>query len=211
MADTATSDGYATQVFKIVVTGPFSAGKTALISEISEIPVVLTEVSTTDASEVAVKGSTTVSMDFGKFTVGGDPPIELLLFGTPGQSRFRFMWDVLARGADAKLLVVDASDRTTWSDAAAMARHFSGLGDAPFVVAANRAHDGGTHVDELRATLGVDPTTPVVPCQLVEPDSVRNLLTEVLIRVLECLDDGPVDDLALDEVGPDEAAAIGDH
>jgi signal recognition particle receptor subunit beta len=125
--------------------------------------------------------------------------VELLLFGTPGQARFRFMWDVLARGADAKVLVVDAAEPHTWADAAAMAEHFARLGDAPFVVAANRALPGDDRLADLRDRLALGPATPVVACQLVERESVRDLLTEVLLRVLEEL-----------ELPDDEPAAFGD-
>lgn len=184
------TDGDA-QVFKIVVTGPFSAGKTTMISAISEIPVVLTEVPTTDSSEVVVKGTTTVSMDFGKYTVPGELPVELLMFGTPGQERFRFMWDVLARGSDGNLLVVDGTEPRTWGDAEAIARHFRRVTSAPLVVGANRIDDpGDPTIEALRSRLAIGDDVPIVPCQLIELGSVKTLLLELLVRILEHLD-GP--------------------
>lgn len=51
------------------------------------------------------KHTTTVAMDFGRITV--DDSMILYLFGTPGQDRFWFMWDELARGAVGALVVVD--------------------------------------------------------------------------------------------------------
>ena len=83
------------QTVKIVVTGPFNAGKTQFIQSVSEIDVVSTErkISTT---ERRVKAMTTVAMDFGRITVDDD--LVLFPFGTPGQKRFDFMWEILSEG-----------------------------------------------------------------------------------------------------------------
>jgi signal recognition particle receptor subunit beta len=70
------------QTVKMVVTGPFSAGKTEFIKTISEIDVVSTERKITDETR-SVKEATTVAMDFGRITV--DEDLVLYLFGTPGQ------------------------------------------------------------------------------------------------------------------------------
>ena len=80
------------QSVKMVVTGPFAAGKTEFINSVSEIDVVSTERKITRASEAATKGATTVAMDFGRITV--DENLILFLFGTPGQRRFDFMWEM---------------------------------------------------------------------------------------------------------------------
>jgi len=83
------------QNVKIVVTGPFNAGKTAFIRSVSEIDVVSTEKKITAEAE-KVKSSTTVAMDFGRISV--DEDLILYLFGTPGQKRFDFMWEILSEG-----------------------------------------------------------------------------------------------------------------
>jgi len=83
------------QTVKMVVTGPFSAGKTEFIKTISEIDVVSTERKITDETK-RVKEATTVAMDFGRITV--DEDLVLYLFGTPGQKRFDFMWEILSEG-----------------------------------------------------------------------------------------------------------------
>ena len=84
------------QTVKMVVTGPFSAGKTEFIQSVSEIDVVATERKISTADEKAVKDATTVAMDFGRITV--DEDLILYLFGTPGQKRFDFMWEILSEG-----------------------------------------------------------------------------------------------------------------
>ena len=84
------------QTVKMVVTGPFSAGKTEFIRSVSEIDVVSTERKISSAAErSASKEATTVAMDFGRITVDDD--LVLYLFGTPGQRRFDFMALILKR------------------------------------------------------------------------------------------------------------------
>ena len=86
--------------FKVVVGDAFAVGKSTLIRQVSDVEVVGTE-APTSGSEAAVKASTTVGMEYGTYTVGDDADaVELLLHGLPGQDRFDFMWDIVARGAD---------------------------------------------------------------------------------------------------------------
>jgi uncharacterized protein len=93
------------EVLRIVVTGGVGAGKTSFIRTLSEIEVVDTERKVTD--EIAqFKDKTTVAMDFGRLCIG--PNQSLHLYGTPGQSRFDFMWDILIKKAQAYILLVDA-------------------------------------------------------------------------------------------------------
>lgn len=92
--------------FKIVFTGPMGAGKTTAIAAISEIAPVTTEVDNTDQASHA-KASTTVGCDFGRLTLGDGAVVRL--YGTPGQARYRFMWDILGRGAAGVIVLLDAS------------------------------------------------------------------------------------------------------
>ena len=99
------------QAAKMVITGPFSSGKTEFIGVISEIDVVSTERKISSAAEEKVKESTTVAMDFGRITVGED--LVLYLFGTPGQRRFDFMWDILSQGMLGFVVMVDSTKPET--------------------------------------------------------------------------------------------------
>ena len=51
-------------------------------------------------------------MDFGRITVSDD--VVLYLFGTPGQSRFSFMWETLSEGMLGFVLLVDANAPATY-------------------------------------------------------------------------------------------------
>ena len=171
--------------FKVVVTGPFGAGKTTLISAISEVPVVDTDVNTTSLEESSRKASTTVSMDFGVRTVADDGfEAKLFLYGTPGQERFSFMWDVLARGMDGFLLLVDTTDRDSWSTARQQLEHFRAHGPVAHLVAANRAAEGSPVLAELAAAVGANGTR-VVPCDVTDVESAKFVMVELLCEVLD--------------------------
>lgn len=90
---------------RLVVTGPVGAGKSTFIRSVSEIEVVDTDRRATDET-ANLKAKTTVAFDFGRLQFG--PEMALHLYGTPGQSRFDFMWDILIRQAHAYMLLVAA-------------------------------------------------------------------------------------------------------
>jgi Predicted GTPase len=100
---------------KIVVAGPYAAGKTQFINTISEIETVKTEAKTTKDEEKEKKDYTTVAMDFGRIKI--DDEHTLYLFGTPGQARFDFMWDILGKGMVGLVVLVDSTDPATFHEA----------------------------------------------------------------------------------------------
>jgi uncharacterized protein len=91
---------------KLIFTGTVGAGKTTAIQVISEIPPVVTEVPYYSA-RLEEKTTTTVAMDYGEVTLHDGE--KLLLYGTPGQSRFDFMWDILTEGALGVVVLIDNS------------------------------------------------------------------------------------------------------
>ncbi|AAC07666.1 GTP-binding protein [Aquifex aeolicus] len=121
---------------KIVVAGPFAAGKTEFIKTISEIEPVTTDKKVTHEKEKEVKQQTTVAMDFGKIRI--DDEHELYLFGTPGQSRFNFMWEILGEGALGIVILVDSTDPKTFHEARRIINFFQSRYPVPMVVAANK-------------------------------------------------------------------------
>jgi uncharacterized protein len=182
----------AEHVFKLLVTGPFAAGKTTFIQAISQTPVVETDVSTT-GHESSVKARTTVAMDFGTYLLRGDrddrraEDIRLLLFGTPGQRRFWFMTDILKGDVDAVIYVIDAEAEHTHGEAGAAMRDLLRDLRVPLVVAVNRCDDE-RRADVLARSLGALVSEAVVPCQLVHAESSRAVVIEALIAVLDRLE-----------------------
>ncbi len=92
--------------YKIIFTGPAGAGKSTAISAISDIPPVRTDEHSTEAGTTRYgKQGITVAMDYGLMKLSGGDKIHL--FGTPGQERFSFMWEILREGALGLVLLVD--------------------------------------------------------------------------------------------------------
>lgn len=176
-------------VFKILVTGPFAAGKTSLIQAVSQTPVVGTDVDTT-GDESDVKSHTTVAMDFGSYSLqdeAGDSDVRLLLFGTPGQARFQFMTEIMKGAVDAVVFVVDAEATATHAEAGVAMRALLADIRVPVVVAANRCDDPA-EATTLARQLGALASEAAVPCQLIHPDSARDVAIEALLSVLDRLE-----------------------
>jgi len=89
---------------KIIFTGPVGAGKTSAIAAISDAPPVSTDVMCT-GNERNIKDTTTVAMDYSYIKL--DDSNRIHLFGTPGQERFSFMWDILTRGGLGLVLLIN--------------------------------------------------------------------------------------------------------
>ena len=98
---------------KLVFTGSMGAGKTTAISTISEIPVVNTDVKTTDEATER-KAMTTVALDYGEMTL--DEGQKLRLYGTPGQQRFEYMWPIIIKGALGLIILVDDGAKDPLAD-----------------------------------------------------------------------------------------------
>lgn len=124
---------------KIVITGVVGAGKTTAIQAISEIPVISTDV---DASDEVLeqKQTTTVAMDYGELSL--DDGSVLKIYGTPGQRRFSYMWEILAEGALGFVILVNNQRSKPIEDVAMYLENFEPyFRDSTVVV-------GVTHVDE---------------------------------------------------------------
>lgn len=124
------------QTHKIVFIGEPGAGKTTCIAALSQVPPVSTDVECTD--ELAErKATTTVALDYGELDLGDQG--RLLLYGLPGQSRFRFMFDVVRDGLLGAVVLVDASANTALAGLAETLETYAGeLGRLPCVLALNK-------------------------------------------------------------------------
>ncbi|MGC9348192.1 MAG: GTP-binding protein [Anaerolineae bacterium] len=174
------------QTLKIVVTGPFSSGKTELIASISEIEVVSTERGISRESE-RIKDQTTVAMDFGRITV--DEDLILYLFGTPGQRRFDFMWEILSEGMLGFVVMVDSTRPETFREARRILDTFRTYSPVPYIVAANKQDlEDAWSPEDLRIVLRVESAVKVVPCVAHDKESVKQVLLELLYSILELMD-----------------------
>jgi hypothetical protein len=172
---------------KVLIAGGFGVGKTTLVRSLSEIPPLLTEqemtsasVGVDDAEMVPDKRTTTVAMDFGRITV--DDSLILYLFGTPGQSRFWFMWDELARGSVGAVVLVDLR---RVDDCFPAIDYFENRG-MPFVIAVNRFPGADEHdIDTVRDALAVSDDCPVIWMDARDSRSSQDTLVVLVEHALE--------------------------
>jgi uncharacterized protein len=170
------------QTVKMVVTGPFNSGKTQFIQSVSEIDVVSTERKISSEAE-RVKDSTTVAMDFGRITVDAD--LVLYLFGTPGQKRFEFMWEILSEGMLGFVVMVDSTRPETFREAKSILETFRAYAPTPYVVAANKQdNDEAWSIEDLRIALRLAPQVKLIPCVATDREKVKNVLLELLYSIL---------------------------
>lgn len=170
------------QTVKMVVTGPFNSGKTQFIQSVSEIDVVSTERKISSEAE-RVKESTTVAMDFGRITVDAD--LVLYLFGTPGQKRFEFMWEILSEGMLGFVVMVDSTRPETFREAKSILETFRAYAPTPYVVAANKQdNEEAWSIEDLRIALRLAPEVKLIPCVATDREKVKNVLLELLYSIL---------------------------
>ena len=162
--------------YKIVVTGPFNSGKTEFIKTISDIPVVSTEKKIT-TEDRGIKSETTVAMDYGRVLLDGD---TLYLYGTPGQTRFDFMWEILSSEMNAFIVLVDSTDPPSFPDAAELIELFSGFHTVPYIVVANKTDlEAAANLSEVRRGTKATNVT-VMPCVATQKSSVRQVLLQMI-------------------------------
>jgi len=174
------------QTVKMVVTGPFSSGKTQFIQTVSEIDVVATERKISSESE-RIKETTTVAMDFGRITVDDD--LVLYLFGTPGQKRFDFMWEILSEGMLGFVVMVDSSRPETFREARRILETFRAYAPTPYVVTANKQDlPDAWDPEDMRIALRLSSDVKLLPCTATDKETVKNALLELLYSILERMD-----------------------
>lgn len=125
-------------ILRLVITGPVGAGKSTFIRSASDIEAVDTDCQVTDGTR-QIKRTTTTALDFGRRQLTQNLLIHL--YGTPGQARFEFMWDILIRKAHIYLLLVAAHRPDEFDHARRMLSFMQLRSPAPIVI-------GITHMDQ---------------------------------------------------------------
>jgi signal recognition particle receptor subunit beta len=172
------------QTVKMVVTGPFSAGKTEFIQSVSEIDVVSTERKISSNAERSVKEATTVAMDFGRITV--DEDLVLYLFGTPQAFRF---YVGFFRG-QLGFWMVDSTRPETF-EARSILETFRAYAPTPYVVAANKQdREDAWDLEDMRHALRLESKVKFLPCVATDKNTVKSVLLELLYSILAEMESG---------------------
>jgi len=172
----------AREIVKMIITDPVNAGKTTLIRHISDVPVITTDEVATD--KVAdVKTHTTVAMDYGILHVDDD--LELHLYGTPGQRRFSFMWDVLAVGAVGVIFLVDGSNAGSVDELKYIYHYFRDKLHTPAVVGVTKQDlAGAMSTDEVGAHLEAD-DAPIIGCDPRNKEDSKMIVLSLLEMIVD--------------------------
>lgn len=174
--------------YKLIFTGSMGAGKTTAIAAVSEIAPIRTEVQNTDRAHYA-KATTTTGLDYGEVTL---PTGHVLrLFGTPGQQRFQFMWEILGKGALGVVILVDNSRPDPLGDVRDYVNAFSGVIDGSrAVVGVGRCdtHPVPTLDDYDGALRDIGVSVPVISTDVRQREQVITLL-DILFYQIEAYGD----------------------
>ncbi|RMD46674.1 MAG: GTP-binding protein [Aquificota bacterium] len=162
------------ETVKVLVTGDFSSGKTQFIKTLTS-DTFSTEKRITDIKEAEKKSETTVAMDYGKLFLEGK---AIHLFGTPGQERFKFMWDVLDKNKSGFILLVDSTNIENIKNGANFIDYFY-KDNIPFVIGCNKQDlPGALSVNEIKDILSVEGT--YLPLVATKKDSAITVLRSLI-------------------------------
>ncbi len=168
---------------KIIFTGPVGVGKTTAIASISDDPPITTDAQASDMTLVR-KGHTTVAMDYGVIRL--DDVTKVHLYGTPGQERFDFMWDILSMGGMGLILMLDNQRHAPLQDMDFFLDAFKDLLEvAPVVVGVTKMDmEGGLSLSDYQNhLLKKNMNIPVFEVDARQPADVKNLVMALLFSI----------------------------
>jgi hypothetical protein len=155
--------------YKIVVTGPYAAGKSTFVRALCG-----------DAVSIDSFG-TTVVMDYG---LRRYQEIDVSVFGTPGQSRFNHMIKIISKDADGIILVIDSAFPETWHYALNMINRVINVGSTPYIIAANKQDLANARSPEdIKKELNVN--VPIIGTIAITGENVEKVLSMLMKEVEE--------------------------
>jgi signal recognition particle receptor subunit beta len=166
------------EVIRLAVTGTVGAGKSTFIRSISDVEVIDTERVCTDEA-ASLKQKTTVALDFGRLSFSPDMIVHL--YGTPGQFRFDFMWDILIHKVDAYIFLVPAHRPSDFSQARNILTYMNERVQIPLIIGLTHTDRPGSSSEEnIAIALGfVDEKTrpPIVKVNATQKASVQQAIS----------------------------------
>lgn len=150
---------------KILVTGPYNAGKSTFVHAVSMRAISVDRL------------GTTVALDHGHLEYKG---FSIDLFGTPGQERFDPILRMLGKEALGVILVVDSTKPETFPRAKQMLESVSHFG-LPYVVAANKQDlPNALPPEEIRKRMFLPEDVPVIPVSAIKGEGVYEVIDALL-------------------------------
>ena len=168
---------------KIIFTGPVGAGKTTAIASISDIEPIRTDEHASDMTQKR-KSATTVAMDYGMIRLG--PKEKVHLYGTPGQERFDFMWDILTKGGIGLVLLLDNTRPTPFEDMRFYIKAFKEFIDGTRLVIGVTQMDARRTptIDEyVRQLAELDVSAPIFEVDARQRADVSTLIEALLLQI----------------------------
>jgi signal recognition particle receptor subunit beta len=168
---------------KIIFTGPVGAGKTTAIAAISDIEPIRTDEHASDMT-TRRKPATTVAMDYGMIRIG--PKEKVHLYGTPGQERFDFMWEILTKGGIGLVLLLDNTRPAPFEDMRFYVTAFREFIESTrLVVGVTQMDSRATPtIDEyVRQMRDMDLAAPVFEVDARRRDDVSALIQALLLSI----------------------------
>lgn len=160
-------------VLKTIIAGRPQSGSTTFLRTASEI-------------ELVTFDSIDVPMEFGRVTADN---LTINLFSIPSKSRFDFMWQTMVEGTHGFIIMVDSTAPDEFKDTKSVLNTLHSMYRTPYVIAASKQDmPDAWSVDRIRAALAIGPDIPVLPCVATDWESVKNVLLELLFRILDELD-----------------------
>lgn len=161
------------------------AGKTTAIESLSEIEVVRTEANNSER-HIVDKATTTVALDYGEITIGGEEKVRL--YGIPGQRRFSFMWAILKKRAKGMVLLVNSDAPDPIGEMLAFIDEFRELYDRGGVVVGISRSDVAAGLTIASVSEALERTNPdlVIPVFTVDPrerDQMQNVLLALVVNI----------------------------
>jgi len=158
---------------KILVTGPYNAGKSSFVKSISQKSVSVDR-------KALEKFPTTIAMDIGHVDYEG---FVADIFGTPGQERFDLMLDVLAKEAVGAFILIDSSSPQTFPRAKEMINKTHAEAIPNIIVANKQDLPGALSPEEIREKMRLDPSIPIIPTVVNKNEGV-DIALDTLLKLL---------------------------
>ncbi|NYB52574.1 MAG: GTP-binding protein [Methanobacteriaceae archaeon] len=155
---------------KILVTGPFNAGKSTFVKKIAPESVSVDRMALGQVP-------TTIAMDIGHVEYKG---FIADVFGTPGQERFDLILDVLSKEAVGAFIMVDSTEPKTFARAKEMMKRCKAEAIPKVIVANKQDLPDALSPEEIRKVMNIDHSIPIIPVSLHQDEGIEDALDALL-------------------------------